>query len=94
MTAATRKASERQTEQLGAKLAAATGITCIDWQPRDTMPERQRALVWVPGRMSHGLNFGSGYRVNGKLVAKPEGCNGDWTKDISHWAPIPAGPSQ
>lgn len=94
MTVAARKASERMTERLGAKLAAVTGITCIDWQPRDTMPENQRVLVWVTGRMSRGLNFGSGYRVGGKLFANPEGCNGDWTDDISHWAPIPAGPVQ
>jgi hypothetical protein len=83
--------SER--EKLAADLARATGMTCVDWQPRDTMPARMRVLVWVTCEMRRGLNFGSAYRVGGKLVAKPEGCNGDWTKDISHWAPVPKGPA-
>lgn len=65
-----------------------------EWQPIETAPtDNSRILVWVTGRMMPGARFGSAYRqVDGRVIAKPEGGNGDWTQDITHWMPPPEGP--
>lgn len=66
----------------------------MEWRPIETAPtDGSRFLVWVTGLMLAGVRFGSAYRgVNGQVVAKPEGGNGDWSKDITHWMPLPDGP--
>jgi hypothetical protein len=64
------------------------------WQDIATAPVNERILVWVTGKMLPGARFGSAYRgANGKIIAKPEGGNGDWTKEITHWRPLPAAPT-
>jgi hypothetical protein len=63
------------------------------WQPIETVPNQVRVLIWVAGAMLPGARFGSAYRSGGRVIAKPEGGNGDWTADITHWMPLPAPPS-
>ncbi len=64
-----------------------------EWQPIETMPCGERVLVWVTGNLLPGARFGSSYRgANDKIIAKPEGGNGDWTKEIAHWMPLPEAP--
>jgi len=67
----------------------------IEWHTIDSIPSNRRVLVWVVGTSIPGVRFGSAYRLSEgeKLVAKPEGCNGNWTSDITHWAELPEGPS-
>lgn len=63
------------------------------WRPIKTCPtDNSRVLLWLTGRMLPGLRFGSAYYCEGRVVAKPEGGNGDWTADISHWQPLPSPP--
>ena len=65
----------------------------IEWHTIDSIPMDRRVLVWVVGKILPGIRFGSAYPLSqGFFVARPEGANGDWTKDITHWAEIPEGP--
>jgi hypothetical protein len=64
------------------------------WEDIATVPFGERVLIWVTGKLLPGARFGSAYRgEGGKVIAKPEGGNGDWTKDITHWQPLPAAPT-
>lgn len=64
------------------------------WRGIETVPtDNSRVLLWVTGRMLPGPRFGSAYSCEGRVVAKPEGGNGDWTADITHWQPLPLPPA-
>lgn len=64
------------------------------WQPIETIPSGERVLVWVATKLMYGVQFGSAYRhADGEIVAKPEGSQGNWSRDITHWMPLPAGPA-
>ena len=79
---------------LRAALSAAPPAS-VGWQDIGTIPEKTRVLVWVTGRQLSGVRFGSAYRLSdGRLFAKPEGVNGDWSKDVTHWMPLPPPPPE
>lgn len=65
------------------------------WRPIETVPtDGTRVMLWVTGNMLSGVRFGSAYRQSkgGKIMVKPEGGNGDWSKEITHWQPLPDPP--
>lgn len=64
------------------------------WRPISSVPtDGSRVLLWVTGNMLPGARFGSAYKLSsGEIIPKPEGGNGDWSKDITHWHPAPRGP--
>lgn len=75
-------------------ILAALRPTDTGWRDIATAPINERILVWVTGKMMPGARFGSAYRgANGKVIAKPEGGNGDWTKEITYWMPLPSAPT-
>lgn len=75
-------------------IIAALRPTDTGWRDIATAPINERILVWVTGKMMPGARFGSAYRgANGKVIAKPEGGNGDWTKEITYWMPLPSAPT-
>lgn len=82
------EALQAEVERLSAAPPASVG-----WQEIGTIPDRTRVLVWVTGRQLPGVRFGTAYRLSdGRLFAKPEGANGDWSKDVTHWMPLPPRP--
>jgi hypothetical protein len=88
-----RRTSWRRDESADAILAALR-FTDTGWRDIATAPVNERIMVWVTGKMMPGARFGSAYRgANGKVIAKPEGGNGDWTKEVTHWMPLPPAPT-
>lgn len=67
----------------------------MDWQPIETIPtDNSRVLLWVSGKMLPGVRFGWAYKCGDGFRVKPEGANGDWNSDVTHWAPLPPPPHQ